>query len=62
MSKGNGEVMSVTILLNTSGAPRELADKEVIVGAARGLPLDVICRQQANGEHGEADRMRPLLS
>ena len=37
MSKGNGEVMSVTILPNTSGSPQgKLADAEVIFGAASG--------------------------
>ena len=37
MSKGNGEVMSVKILPNTSGSPQgKLADAEVIFGAASG--------------------------
>src|ERR1700742_2355282 len=37
MSKGNGEVMSVTILPNTKGSPQgKLADAEVIFGAASG--------------------------
>ena len=37
MSKGNGEVMSVTILPNTSGSPQgKLADAEVIFGAGSG--------------------------
>jgi hypothetical protein len=37
MSKGNGEVMSVTILPSTSGSPQgKLADAEVIFGAASG--------------------------
>ena len=40
MSKGNGEVMSVTILPNTKGSPQgKLADAEVIFGAASG-PLN----------------------
>ena len=40
MSKGNGEVMSVTILPNTKGGPQgKLADAEVIFGAASG-PLN----------------------
>ena len=40
MSKGNGEVVSVTILPNTSGSPQgKLADAEVIFGAASG-PLN----------------------
>ena len=37
MSKGNGEVMSVTILPNTSGSPQgKLADAEVIFGVGSG--------------------------
>ncbi len=37
MSKGNGEVMSVKILPNSSGSPQgKLADAEVIFGAASG--------------------------
>ena len=37
MSKGNGEVMSVTILPNTSGTPQgKLADAEVIFGVGSG--------------------------
>ena len=37
MSKGNGEVVSVTILPNSSGTPQgKLADAEVIFGAASG--------------------------
>ena len=37
MSKGNGEVMSVTILPNIKGGPQgKLADAEVIFGAASG--------------------------
>ena len=37
MSKGNGEVMSVKILPNTSNSPQgKLADAEVIFGAASG--------------------------
>ena len=37
MSKGNGEVMSVKILPNTSSSPQgKLADAEVIFGAASG--------------------------
>ncbi len=37
MSKGNGEVMSVRILPNTSNSPQgKLADAEVIFGAASG--------------------------
>ena len=37
MSKGNGEVMSVTILPNTSGSPQgKLADAEVIFEAGSG--------------------------
>jgi len=37
MSKGNGEVMSVTITPNTNGSPKgKLADAEVIFGAASG--------------------------
>ena len=37
MSKGNGEVMSVTILPNTSGNPQgKLADAEVIFGVGSG--------------------------
>jgi hypothetical protein len=37
MSKGNGEVMTVTILPNSSGGPQgKLADAEVIFGAASG--------------------------
>ena len=40
MSKGNGEVMTVTILPNTKGGPQgKLADAEVIFGAASG-PLN----------------------
>ncbi len=40
MSKGNGEVMSVTILPNTKSSPQgKLADAEVIFGAASG-PLN----------------------
>ena len=40
MSKGNGEVMSVKILPNSSGSPQgKLADAEVIFGAASG-PLE----------------------
>ena len=40
MSKGNGEVVSVTILPNSSGTPQgKLADAEVIFGAASG-PLE----------------------
>ena len=40
MSKGNGEVVSVTILPNSSGTPQgKLADAEVIFGAASG-PLN----------------------
>jgi hypothetical protein len=37
MSTGNGEVMTVTILPNTSGSPQgKLADAEVIFGAGSG--------------------------
>ncbi|MGE3844025.1 MAG: hypothetical protein AB7I50_20835 [Vicinamibacterales bacterium] len=37
MSKGNGEVMSVKILPNSSGSPQgKLADAEVVFGAASG--------------------------
>ena len=37
MSKGNGEMMTVTILPNTKGGPQgKLADAEVIFGAASG--------------------------
>ena len=37
MSKGNGEVMTVTILPNTKSGPQgKLADAEVIFGAASG--------------------------
>ena len=37
MSKGNGEVMSVTILPNTSGSPQgKLADAEMIFEAGSG--------------------------
>ena len=40
MSTGNGEVVSVTILPNSSGTPQgKLADAEVIFGAASG-PLE----------------------
>ena len=40
MSKGNGEVMTVTILPNTKSGPQgKLADAEVIFGAASG-PLN----------------------
>jgi hypothetical protein len=40
MSKSNGEVVSVTILPNSSGTPQgKLADAEVIFGAASG-PLE----------------------
>ena len=40
MSKGNGELMTVTILPNTKGSPQgKLADAEVIFGAASG-PLN----------------------
>ena len=40
MSKGNGEVVSVTLRPNSSGSPqRKLADAEVIFGAASG-PLE----------------------
>ena len=40
MSKGNGEVMTVTILPNTKSGPQgKLADAEAIFGAASG-PLN----------------------